>query len=163
MVNSLRNTCETQALAFWSLRSDDLRTKAGRLQNAGWQGLTACSISRRERDLFNGYLTTLRRPDYALMHGMSFDDCDARIGEFRQNQVCIWFRKERAFEDCFAILRSIPMRSVEFVVNEVEEPLRKLLRPLNYRMLKGSNGTLVSVVANIATLQAAQDFGITRV
>lgn len=90
---------------------------------------------------------------------MTFDDCHPKIGEFRQNQICAWFRKEQAFNDCVAILRSIPTRSVEFVVPEMSKPLASLLRPLNYRVMRGSNHLMISVEATHETLQAARDFG----
>lgn len=150
---------DTKALAFWTLKSTDLRTKAGRLCDAGWQGLTACSISRKERQIINEYLKTLRRPDFCMMHCVTFDDGDLRIGAYRQNQICVWFRKEAAFEDCFKVLRSIPERSVEFVVPRMTTTLTKLLKPLNHRLIRGSDGTLlVSVVATLETLEIAREY-----
>lgn len=154
-----RNFPDSLALAFWQLRADDRRTKAGRLADAGWLGLTACSLSRKERGVLNTFLKTLRRPDYALCHCVTFDDGHPKLGTYRQNQICAWFRKEQAFNDCVAILRSIPTRSVEFVIPEMSKPLAGLLRPLNYRLLRGSDNMLISVEATHTTLQAARDFG----
>lgn len=118
-----------------------------------------CSISNHERKIIRRFLATLRKPDYALDHCLSFDDDHPKIGEFRQNQMCVWFRKEGAVEDCVAILRSIPTRSVEFTVSEMCGPLAAILRPVNYRILRGPDLMLVSAEANHQTLQAARDFG----
>ena len=147
------------ALSFWEILSEDKRTKAGRLTDAGWKGLTMCSISNHERKIIKRFLANLRKPDYALDHCVSFDDGHPKIGTFRQNQICAWFRKEEAFNDCVAILRSIPTRSVEFAIPQMSKPLLGVLRPLNYRTIPGADRMMVSVEANHATLQIAKDLG----